>query len=401
MACQGGGLTTKSAGAFGLAIAVVIGGSALALAHPHFLSRLGVALPVVGAPNAASSSTGVRATSPSTSAGGPPSASTSPPGTAAANAVAARVDPAVVDINVTFPGNDGGASGTGMILTSNGLVLTNNHVVEQAATISIHVVGQSQNYLGRVIGVDPTADVALVRMEGASHLHTVSISSLPATVGEAVIAIGNALGKGGLPTVTSGAVVQLGETITATNFRGGTETLTNMIQMSAALAPGDSGGPLVTTAGKVLGMDTAASGSKNGSGFSTTAFSIPIERAMAIVHQIERHEASKQVLLKPMAIMGILGVAPSQWLPQFGPIDHSIHQGAAVENVETGTPAAGAGLAPGDIITTFQGKTVTSPSQLEQLEMAYVPGDRVTVGWVTPSGSSQSTSLRLTAGPWA
>ncbi|MGC8489698.1 MAG: PDZ domain-containing protein, partial [Clostridia bacterium] len=86
---------------------------------------------------------------------------------------------------------------------------------------------------------------------------------------------------------------------------------------------------------------------------------------------------------------------------QFGQIDPSISQGAAVEIVESGTPASNAGLAPGDIITTFQGIAVTSPAQLEQLETGYHPGDTVNVGWVTPSGQNISARLQLMAGPWA
>ena len=315
--------------------------------------------------------------------------------------VAGEVDPAVVDINVAYPGNDGGASGTGMILSSTGVVLTNNHVVKGAASISINVAGQSTTYPGKVLGVDPSADVALVQMEGAANLPTVTISSTPATVGQAVIAIGNALGKGGTPTVTAGSVTQLGETITATDFSGGSETLVDMMQTSAALAPGDSGGPLVNANGAVEGMDTAAGGPSGGSGFSSTAFAIPIGRAIAIAQQIEQGQGSTEVLLQPTAVMGVLGVAPSQWDAQYGTIDPSLAEGAAVEIVESGSPAEAAGIVPGDIITTFAGQTVTSPTELEQLETGYQPGATVSVGWVTSSGQTETATLNLIAGPWA
>ncbi|MGC8489414.1 MAG: S1C family serine protease, partial [Clostridia bacterium] len=294
----------------GLAIVIVLGASAVVLAHEHLLPGPEIPisaalLPVQHTP--ASVSLTLPTTPPSSSGGsGVSNSATLPPSVSSsvANAVAARVEPAVVDINVTLPANTGGASGTGMILTSSGLVLTNNHVVRGASTISINIVGHSTIYTGRVLGVDPTADVALVQMEGVSHLPTVSIASAPARIGQAVIAIGNALGKGGMPTVTSGAVVLLDQTITATDYSGGSETLTHMIQMSAALAPGDSGGPLVNTNGRVVGMDTAAGGSSGDSEFSTTAFAIPIQRALTIAHEIENGRASTDVLLQPTAIMG-------------------------------------------------------------------------------------------------
>ena len=175
-------------------------------------------------------------------------------------AIAAKVDPATVDITSILSTEDAEAEGTGMILTSNGEVLTNNHVIAGATTITAQVDGKGQKFTVKVLGADPTDDVALVLLEGASGLpHVTTANSSAVKVGDPVVAIGNALGLGGTPTVTSGIISALGRSITASDEGATTsEHLKGLLQTDAPINPGNSGGPLVNAAGQVIGMDTAA-----------------------------------------------------------------------------------------------------------------------------------------------
>lgn len=172
--------------------------------------------------------------------------------------------------------------GTGMIITSHGEVITNNHVIADAKSISVKVPGHSGTYSATVVGTDPTDDVALLQLHGISNLPTVTFGHFShVVVGESVLAIGNALGLGGSPTVTSGIVSALGRTVSASDpVTGLNETLTNMIQTDAPINPGNSGGPLVNMKGHVIGMDTAAAtsaGAGNGSA-QDIGFAIPVNR---------------------------------------------------------------------------------------------------------------------------
>ena len=185
-----------------------------------------------------------------------------------------KVEPGVVDINSQLKYENGAAAGTGMVLSSNGLVLTNNHVVDGSTSLHATVVSSGRSYQARVLGVDPVDDVALIKLEGASGLKTVSVGdSSKVTLGTGVVAIGNAGGAGGSPTVTSGTITALDRTITASDSGSGTnsETLHGMLQTNAPIAAGDSGGPLADAAGQVVGMDTAANSQSLGGAGPTWA----------------------------------------------------------------------------------------------------------------------------------
>ena len=217
--------------------------------------------------------------------GWPPSGGSAASGIDAAF-VATSVDPAVVDITSTLTG--GVAEGTGMVITPGGQVLTNNHVVDGSLRITGQIDGAGRTYTMSIIGVDPTHDVALLQLEGASNLRTVSVGdSTKVGEGDAVLAIGNGLGKGGTPSTAAGTVVALGQTITATEDDGSNpETLNDMIETNADIQPGYSGGPLVDARGQVIGMDTAASPDGLGERFGSTSpdgFAIPITDAMSVV----------------------------------------------------------------------------------------------------------------------
>lgn len=301
------------------------------------------------------------------------------------NAIAARVDPAVVDITVTI-GGQGQAEGTGMILTSSGEVLTNNHVVEGATGITAQVNGTGPQYQATVIGVDPTDDVALIQMSGASGLPTIPLGdSSSVAVGDQMVALGNALGRGGTPAVTQGVVTAIGQTITASDNNGANpETLTDMIQVRAGIQPGDSGGPMVDASGHVIGMTTAGSARVRRTG--TIGFGIPINKALDIARQIQSGTGPNVL----PGQRGILGVE----------IDSTATgNGASVAQVETGSPAAGAGLVSGDTITGIDGTSIASGDALGTALRSHKPGDKVTVRWVDQNGQQHSAQVTLEAGP--
>ena len=228
--------------------------------------------------------------------------------------IAAKVDPGLVDVVTTLGYQSGKAAGTGMVLTSTGEVLTNNHVIDGATSIKATDVGNGRTYTAKVVGYDKTHDVAVLQLQNASGLQTVTLSSAGAQTGQKVVALGNALGKGGTPSVVSGRVNGLGQSITASDAGAGdAEQLTGMIGHNAPIQPGDSGGPLVNTEGEVLGMNTAASGS-SGSGSpsqsgqaqtATQAFAIPITRASSLADQIEAGTPSSTVHIGATAFLGI------------------------------------------------------------------------------------------------
>jgi S1-C subfamily serine protease len=315
--------------------------------------------------------------------------------------VANRVEPAVVDISVVLAGGQGEAAGTGMILTPNGEVLTNNHVIYDAASIRVKIAGRSQTYPARVLGYDEVKDVALVQIEGVHGLPTVKLDTAPAYIGEPVVAIGNALDLPGKPTVTSGTITATGRAITASSeTMNASEHLQDMLQTDAALAPGDSGGPLVNRQGQVVGMDTAAySGSSvtlSATTSSDVGFAIPIANALDIVHQIQAGHGTAQIQIGSYAMMGIEAL-PLSDVQSFGPLP--VGQGVFVDGVLYGTGAAAAGLQYGDIITKVNGVTVTGLTQLQKLIRAHKPGQTVSVTWVTPYGGQVTAHVKLSEAP--
>jgi S1-C subfamily serine protease len=325
-------------------------------------------------------------------------------------AVAQRVEPAVVDVTATLDmaplvgsqGNQGPSSkaaGTGMIITSTGEILTNNHVVEGSTKITVTRTTTGQTYSAHVAGVSTTGDVALLQIDGSvSGLPTVELAdSSQLSVGQSVVAIGNALGKGGLPSVSSGNVTALGRSINVSNDNGGTEHLSNLIQMDARISPGDSGGPLVNRSGQVVGIITAASRSQSFDRSSTNGFAIPIDDAVAVVNLIRAGHEGGGVIIGQA---GFLGVEVSQLTPQVAqqrglPVD----SGVLVEGVIAGTPAAKVGMARNVVITQVNGKRVTTVDGLGSILHSFNPGDHVTVTWVDGNGSTHSSSVALTSGP--
>ena len=175
--------------------------------------------------------------------------------------IASRVDPGLVDVKSTLGYQDATALGTGIVLTSSGEVLTNNHVINGATSVSVTDVGNGKTYNATVVGYDESGDVAVLQLSGASGLTTAALgNSSSVAVGNNVVALGNAGGVGGTPSVAAGTVTALNQSITASDeSSGASEQLTGLIETNADIQAGDSGGSLVNSYGQVIGMDTAAS----------------------------------------------------------------------------------------------------------------------------------------------
>jgi S1-C subfamily serine protease len=286
----------------------------------------------------------------------------------------------IVEINTVLAYQNAQAAGTGMVLTSTGEILTNNHVVEGATRISVTISSTGATYSATVVGTDPTGDVAVLQLAGASGLRTAALSTATATVGEAVSGVGNAGGTGSL-TAASGTITALDQAITASDETGaGAEQLVGLLETDAAIQSGDSGGPLFGADGTVIGMDTAAS-----SGGAVQGYAIPIATAEAIAAQIEA---------------GVDNATIHQGYPAF--LGVSLQDGGAgvtVAGVVSGGPAAGAGLVAGDVILSVGGHSVTSAASLSSAMAGYAPGDRVSVRWTTATGATQSATVTLATGP--
>ena len=307
-----------------------------------------------------------------------------------AAALAAATDPALVDINVTDSYEAVAGAGTGMVLSSNGEVLTNNHVVEGATAISVVDVGNHQTYGATVVGYDPSQDIAVLRLSGASGLHPIKPGdSSTVKVGDGVVVVGNAEGTGGTPSYAAGSVTALDQSITAQDqVSGSTEQLGGLIETNADVIPGDSGGATVDSGGLVIGMTTAASESYQFQPSSPQGYAIPINQALAVARQIEAGQASSTVHVGPTAFLGVLVRSPF-----FG------YPGAEVTEVVPGSGAAQAGLAPGEVITSVNGQAVTSPESLTDQLLGEAPGASVQIGYLDLSGQQQSVTVTLGAGP--
>jgi len=277
------------------------------------------------------------------------------------------------------------AAGTGIILTSSGRILTNNHVIDGSTSIEVTVESTGKTYQADVVGYDATNDVAVLQLVGASGLTTATLDDDTLALADAVTSVGNAEGTGDL-VAASGTVTALNESITVGNeSTGGSESLSGLIQIDAAVVSGDSGGPLVDAEGEVVGVVTAAS---SGSAV-ITGFAIPIENAMTIVQQIVSGDESGTVSIGLPPFLGVQ-LATSQTAA-----------GAVLGGVIEGTGAASAGLAAGDTVTSVDGVAVASPAELSAAIAAREVGDTVAIGYTSAAGVAATVTVTLTAGPAA
>lgn len=295
----------------------------------------------------------------------------------------------VVDIDTELAYQGAAAAGTGMVLTSDGQILTNNHVVAGATSIVVTVVSTGQEYTARVIGTDATNDVALLQLDGASGLDTVAIDDDGVAVGDAVTGVGNAGGTGGTPSAADGSVTALDQSITVQDeTTGAGKQLTGLIQTDADIQSGDSGGPLYDAEGEVVGIDTAASSG----GTEIDGFAIPIDDALSIVDQIRTGVETETVSVGYPAFIGI-GLASA------GNGAAQTVAGAVVGSVIENTPAATIGLTAGDVITSLNGVAIDSAQTLTATMATLEPGQTVSITWTTAAGTSQTAEVTLIEGP--
>jgi S1-C subfamily serine protease len=361
------------------------------------------------------------------------------PDTSAINvrAVASKVEPGVVDITSRLRYTGQVFEGTGMVLSPSGLVLTNNHVVNGSTKLVVTLVTNGHRYSASVVGTDAKDDVALLKLQGATGLKTVTVgNSGKVSLGMPVVAIGNAGGAGGSPTVTSGTITALNRTITASDSGSGTsETLHGMLQTNAPIAEGDSGGPLANASGQVIGMDTAANTQNLGGPGTAQGFAIPINKALGIARQMAAGHGNGNIRIGLPPFMGIAvasmpasassGASPQQQLRQLqqvalrfgGGVDSTgtclqgsagnpvpgqvapVPSGTLVAGVFCNAPAHTAGLTGGDVITAVNGHRVSAPSSLTSILSRYRPGTTVSLTWVDVNGNQHTGSLTLIAGP--
>nr|MCW2727054.1 septum formation initiator [Aeromicrobium sp.] len=291
----------------------------------------------------------------------------------------------LVYVNTTLDYGSGQAAGTGMVLTSDGEILTNHHVVQGATSISVQVISTGRTYDADVVGYDATHDVAVLQLDGASGLAPVTTDVEEAVqVGDTVTGVGNAFGDGGAASAAAGTVVALDQSITVSDETGGTSSrLSNLIQVDADIIAGDSGGALYDDDGEVVGMNTAASSGSS----DVTGYAVPIAQALEIVEQVESGDQSADV---EIGNHGYLGVSLSADVT-----------GALVAGVVNDSPAESAGLTAGSTITSLDGAAVTSADALSAAVAALEVGDRVTLAWTDTSGQAHHESVTLGEGPVA
>ncbi len=307
----------------------------------------------------------------------PKSASTAIATPATIRSVLEKVQPAVVSISTQSA--TGGGSGTGMIVSSDGEVLTNNHVVSGARSIKVLIDGEKEPRNARLLGTDATIDSALIKIDDAKDLPTVTFGDSNALqVGDEVVAIGNALALSGGPSVTSGIVSAKDRSIS-----DNTASLDDLIQTDAAINPGNSGGPLTNMAGEVVGMNTAVIRGQGGE-FQNIGFSLAIN---AIKPAIEDLRAGKS---SAIAYLGVSTVTLDEDIK--ARFDLTPDSGAVVDSVQANSPADEAGLSRFDVITKFDGQDVKSNDELVTLVRKKKPGDEVKITYYRGDSEKESTA---------
>jgi S1-C subfamily serine protease len=375
----------------------------------------------------------------------PPQASSGRAAGRTVQQVVNTIEPSLVVISTTQQYDSIAAAGTGMVLDSSGLVLTNNHVIAGATRITATSPVTGKSYPATVVGYDKTGDIALIQLHGASGLKPVQVGNSTAVrTGQAVVALGNAEGQGSI-IPAAGQVTATNQTITASDQGSttSTETLHGMIQVNAHIVAGDSGGPLVDSAGQVIGMDTAGNSVTLPGQQQAAGFAIPVNTALAVARQIAAGHASAVVTIGYPPFLGIFTGSGTSADPQvqaqqqepglgfgdgfggfgfggfgFGPSNQPspscytsntglavpqniapAHSGTLIDGVICDSPAATAGITAGSVITAVNGQPAGSPAHLTSILARFRPGETISLTWVSPAGQTASSSIRLAAGP--
>ena len=356
---------------------------------------------------------------------------------ASERAAVQAVRPGLVDISSNLGYQGSQAAATGMVISSDGLVLTNNHVITDTTQLYATVLASGKKYKAKWLGYDSADDVAVIRLVGAHNLRTVPLGdSTTVNLGDKVIAIGNAYGAGRFPALV-GRITGMNRTITASDSGAATkETLHGMLQTNAGIVQGDSGGPLANISGKVIGMNTAAATGSFGDSTQNVGFAIPINKALHIARQIISGKSSPQIQIGSTGFLGVLvpagqasmvtnpaaaAAASAQAGPGVSRIPRAAVRtglpaepgrrrasrltsrrspsGALIIGELCRTPADKAGIIAGDVITSVGGHKITSPKQLTGVMLQFKPGDAVKVTWVDVHGQTHSGPLKLVQAP--
>jgi S1-C subfamily serine protease len=289
----------------------------------------------------------------------------------------------LVFVSTTVDFGAGVAAGTGMVIDSGGIVVTNHHVVEGATDIEVTIASTGATYTAKVLGTDAAHDVAVLRLLGAPELQTVRTDSNGGDVRSEVTAVGDAGGDGGTLTAAAGTVTALHQTITVNDDNGGTSRLSGLIEVDADIIPGDSGGALLDASGDVVGMNVAASSG----GPDITGYVIPIRRVMRIADAVLAGETPGNVDVGYDAFLGVQ-LASDTGEP-------------LLAGTVPGGPAATTGLSAGEVITALGGRAVTSTAQLRRLIASYDPGQTVDLRWADTAGYTHTAEVTLGRAPVA
>jgi serine protease Do len=274
-------------------------------------------------------------------------------------------------------------AGSGFVLSSDGVIVTNNHVVAGASTITV-TLADGRKLDARILGRDANADLAVLKVD-ATGLPAVKLgSSDTLVVGDEVVAIGNALALDGGPTVTQGIVSALDRTISAGDQGGAgqsTETLRHLLQTDAAINPGNSGGPLLNAAGEVVGINTAVAGDAQNIGFA-----LAIDKALPIINTLKTGQTPDQPFLGLSTVTLTPGIQRQLGL--------DLSKGAVVAGVTPGSGAELAGLEQGDVITKIGGKDVASADEVSAAVADHKPGDQIDIT-IQRGGSTHTVTARI------
>lgn len=279
---------------------------------------------------------------------------------------------------------EGTAYGTGMVLSPDGKVLTNYHVVAGTTKVVVTIATTGDSYAATVLGFDQTKDVALLQLKNASGLDTVTLDNNPVSVGDAVAAVGNA--SGGMKLIKAGGKVTGTDQALQVNSEspwGNTEDLSGLVATNAGAVPGDSGGPMFDSQNEVLGMTTAGSTKEH------TSYAIPIATAVAVVNQIEAGQDAGTVRVGPAGYLGVR-VADSSYTGSGG---------STVASVVAGGPAAKAGIAAGSRITKVGDTDITAKTNVAAVIRALEPGQQTEVWWTTSGGAHKHATVTIGSSP--
>jgi len=311
--------------------------------------------------------------------GWPPYASTAALDTTAATSAQSA---GLVTITSEVGFGEGVAAGSGIVIGADGLVVTNHHVVEGATSIEVTVVNTGRTYEAEVLGYNAERDVAVLQLEDASGLDTVSTDTSGVAVGDVVTAVGDAGGDGGALTAADGTVTDTDHPITVSDEQtGDAHRLTQLVEVDADIIPGDSGGALLEADGDVVGMNVAASSGSQ----QITGYVIPIKRVLRIAARVVAGQDTASITLGYDAFLGVSLAGP----------------GTTLAAVLDGGAAESAGLGAGDTVTSVGGSPVTTYLQLQKSVAAHDPGDRVRVTWTDAAGASHGATVTLGRAPVA